>query len=293
MSRAVAVPEELTGAPFRGADAVAKSLLTRRQLAGTTWLRLFPDVYLWEGLVIDHRARCLAAGLFLDGRGAVSGLDAAALRGAQALIRGAPIEATVPDPIRVRAPRGLRIVRSPLPRGDYSGSRALFVTTAVRTAFDVARQPDRTAAVACLDAMLAARLVTTEEVTAFAASRAGWPRRSQVEEVLRLSDPRAESPQESRLRLILVGGGLPRPVSQYEVRDRGNRVIARLDLAYPGHRLGVEYDGDHHRSRAGFRNDLRRLNELRACGWTVLRFTAADLHRPERVVATVSAALTW
>jgi very-short-patch-repair endonuclease len=250
-------------------------------------------VYVWDGLPIDHRTRCLAAGLFLDGRGAVSGLDAAAFRGAVALVRGAPVEATVPDPIRVRAPRGMRIVRSPLPPGDYQHSSILLLTTPVRTAFDVARGRDLVTAVAGIDAMLAARLVSTEEVAAFAASRPGWPRRSQVDRVLLLSDPRAESPQETRLRLVLVGGGLPRPVSQFEVRDRANRFVARLDLAYPGHRLGVEYDGDQHRTRAGFRNDLRRLNELRACGWTVLRFTATDLHDPDRVVAMVKAALTW
>jgi very-short-patch-repair endonuclease len=85
-------------------------------------------------------------------------------------------------------------------------------------------------------------------------------------------------------------GGLPKPEVQHEVRYRG-RIVARLDLAYPGPRLGVEYDGDQHRDRANFRNDLRRGNELQTCGWTVLRFVAADLHDREKVVATVRAAL--
>ena len=71
------------------------------------------------------------------------------------------------------------------------------------------------------------------------------------------------------------------------MRDSANRFVARLDLAYPEHKLGVEYDGDHHRTRTEFRNDLRRLNDLRTCGWTVLRFVAADLYSPERVVAVV------
>jgi hypothetical protein len=291
VSRVVAVPEDLTHGPFRGADVVAKGLLTRRQLAGNTWLRLFPDIYVWEGLPLDHPTRCLAAGLFLDGRGAISGLDAAALQGASALSAGAPLEATVPDPIRVRARRGLRVVRSTLPPGDYLSTANLLMTTPVRTAFDIARLRDWRNAVAGIDAMLRACLVSKEEVATFAAARKGWPRWSQIGKVLFLSDPRAESPQESRLRLILVGGDLPWPVTQYEVRDRGNRFVARLDLAYPGRKLGVEYDGDHHRSRVTFRNDLRRLNDLRACGWTVLRFAAADLYDPGRIVATVRAAL--
>jgi very-short-patch-repair endonuclease len=97
---------------------------------------------------------------------------------------------------------------------------------------------------------------------------------------------------ETRLRLVLVAGGLPRPVTQFEVRDRDGVFVARLDLAYPSRRLGIEYEGDHHRGRGVFQQDLRRLNALRACGWTVLRFAAADLYRnPDRVVATVRAAL--
>jgi very-short-patch-repair endonuclease len=56
-------------------------------------------------------------------------------------------------------------------------------------------------------------------------------------------------------------------------------------------RLGVEYDGDQHRTRAVFRNDLRRLNDLRSCGWTVLRFAAADLHNPGKVTDTVKRSL--
>jgi hypothetical protein len=96
--------------------------------------------------------------------------------------------------------------------------------------------------------MLAARLVTRAEVAAVAAARAGWPGLAQLRNVLALADPGAGSPMESRLRLVLVSGGLPRPVTQFEVRS-GGVFIARLDLAYPERRLGVEYEGDHHRGR--------------------------------------------
>ena len=108
-----------------------------------------------------------------------------------------------------------------------------------------------------------------------------------------LCDPGAESPQETRLRLLLLAGGLPRPVTQYEVRDANGLFVARLDLAYPGRRIGIEYEGDHPRERTAFQRDLRRLNALRACGWTILRFAAADIYRdPARTVAIVRAALS-
>ncbi len=291
MSRAAAVPRQLTLAPFRGTAAIAAGVLTRRQLSTERWLRLLPDVYAWSGLALDHRARCVAAHLFLDGRGVVSGRDAAALWGADALVRGAPVEVTVPHEVRFRPPHGLRIVRSRLPAKDRGVQNGVPLTTPRRTAFDLARRLGLFEAVVCVDAMLAADLVT-ESVLAFeAAGRSTWPRVSQVREVLRFCDAGAESPQESRLRLILVAGGLPRPVTQYVVYDDDGRFVARLDLAYPKKKLGVEYDGDQHRSRAVFRTDVRRLNDLRACGWTVLRFVAGDMSQPHRMRAVVARAL--
>ena len=79
---------------------------------------------------------------------------------------------------------------------------------------------------------------------------------------------------ETRLRLVIVDGGLPRPVAQFEVRDAAGRLIGRVDLAYPEWRIAIEYDGDHHRGRVAYRDDQRRANALRVAGWTVLRFTA-------------------
>jgi len=93
---------------------------------------------------------------------------------------------------------------------------------------------------------------------------------------------------ETRLRLLLAASGLRRPISQYEVRDADGVFVARVDLAYPRQRLALEYDGDHHRGRATFRRDVARLNELRLCGWTVLRFTSDDVLRlPTRVSSQV------
>jgi hypothetical protein len=87
--------------------------------------------------------------------------------------------------------------------------------------------------VVCIDAMLAARLITPGDLATSAAARPGWTGLPRLRRVLLLCDAGAESPQESRLRLILVAGGLPRPVTQYEVRDAADVFVARLDMAYP------------------------------------------------------------
>ena len=288
MSRAATIPRELTYAPFVGRDAVAEGLLTRRQLAGDAWRRLLPGIYAWSGLRLDHRMRCLAVGLFLHGRGAISGRDAAAIWGADALVRGAAIEVTVPEAVRFRAPDGLVLVRSRLQDSDVSAWAGVPVTTPGRTAFDVARRLPIVESVATVDAMLAARLLRPQDLAASAAVRPGWPGISQLRRVLELCDGSAESPQESRLRMILIAGGLPRPVCQHEVFDARGTFVARLDLAYPERQLAIEYEGDHHRNREVFQKDLRRINRLRALGWTVLRFGPVDIYRqPDRVVALV------
>ncbi|MEV7228582.1 DUF559 domain-containing protein [Polymorphospora sp. NPDC051019] len=86
--------------------------------------------------------------------------------------------------------------------------------------------------------------------------------------------------------------GLPPPVAQHEVHDHRGRFVGRVDLAYPRWRIAIEYEGDHHRERTQFRRDVARLNDLRACGWLVLRFTADDvLRHPERIIALVHQAV--
>lgn len=91
---------------------------------------------------------------------------------------------------------------------------------------------------------------------------------------------------ESRLRLLLVTSGLPRPQAQMEIRDQSDSFVARVDLCYPEAGLCIEYDGAQHRVLLA--EDNRRQNKLIASGYQVLRFTAADvLQNPERVVALV------
>jgi hypothetical protein len=195
--------------------------------------------------------------MYLDGRGAVSGRDSAALWGADVIRLGAPIEVTVPVETRLRAPRGLAVVRSPLPAGDVTSWAGIPVTTPGRTAFDLARRQSLTEAVVCVDAMLAARLIAVEDLQQSARVRPGWTGLPQLNKALMLCDGNAESPQESRLRLILVA-----------------------------------YEGDHHRGRGAYQSDLRRINSLRTCGWTVLRFVAADMREPARIARVVREALS-
>ena len=52
---------------------------------------------------------------------------------------------------------------------------------------------------------------------------------------------------ETRLRLLLVLSGLPRPHAQVRITDEAGRFLGRPDLCYPEQRLCLEYDGGAHR----------------------------------------------
>jgi hypothetical protein len=114
----------------------------------------------------------------------------------------------------------------------------------------------------------------------------------QARELVALADGRAECPQESHLRLVVVDGGLPRPEPQLWVPDGTGRPAYRLDPGYREQKVGLEYDGRSHLDYARLAADRSRMNWLHARGWLMRYFTAHDLYRtPHLVVAIVRAAL--
>jgi very-short-patch-repair endonuclease len=67
--------------------------------------------------------------------------------------------------------------------------------------------------------------------------------------------------------------------------------VARVDFAWPEHRVAMEYDGAWHAEPGRFAKDRRRLDRPQAAGRTVVFVTAADLHRPAQILATLREAL--
>lgn len=89
-----------------------------------------------------------------------------------------------------------------------------------------------------------------------------------------------ESPMETRVRLGVVDAGFPEPEVNVDVHDEDGVFLGRVDLAWTGLRIGLEYDGDHHRDRSTFQNDQRRSNGFIVNGWIIIHATAADARRP-------------
>lgn len=95
-----------------------------------------------------------------------------------------------------------------------------------------------------------------------------------------------ESVLEARFVDLLRQFDLALPTFQFEVWHAG-RFIARIDAAYPDTRLAIEVDGfSAHSSPDAFQRDRTRQNRLVALGWTVLRFTWADIVQRRGQVAT-------
>jgi hypothetical protein len=107
----------------------------------------------------------------------------------------------------------------------------------------------------------------------------------QLRQLIPLADPRAESARESWTRLAIIDAGLPCPELQFWIEIDGVPTY-HLDLAYPRHRIAVEYDGEefHRRTPEQRRHDDKRRTWLEESGWTVIvvkrgDFTGAALDR--------------
>jgi very-short-patch-repair endonuclease len=235
---------------------------------------------------LDHRGRWLAAVLACGDGAALSHASAAQAR---ALLPGVDtvIHVAVPRPGARRPGAPVRVHRlATLRPADVERLGALSVTTVARTLLDLAAT-ERPRRVARAVEAAEARGEDFAAVHALLADRAGQPGTAVLARLVAAPPEGTESVLEERLLDLVVGAGLPRP--------RVNALVGadRVDLLWERERLVVEADGrTHHATRRGFGEDRRRDARLHVGGFTVVRFTWADVvHDPAYVVATVRALL--
>jgi hypothetical protein len=273
---------------FRGSSAVRRGLLTPKQLRSSAWRRLRQDVYADAGLEVTHQLLMSAVGLVLPEGAGFTGLSAATLWGVRDLTGPEdPVEVVLPESARWSPGAGARVHRPGGPlRLEQVGRWPC--TRRLDTAVGLIRRGAEDDAVVLLDRLLTSGLVRLDDVREAVADLPRGRGTAQARRVAALAVEYAESPQETRLRLVVVRSGLPAPVPQYRVFD-GDGFVARVDLAYPELRIAIEYDGLWHADRRAFLDDRRRLNRLVAAGWVVLHVTVDDLRQPERLVARLRA----
>lgn len=288
MPPAAAIPIQLTTRAFEIVEA-RRLGLTREQLRGSRWRRLGGGFYALRTIADDPIVVLGAVGRRMPSDAVFSGRTAAWLHGLD-LPPCDPIEVTLP-PARLMSRLSRTMVRrSELSPSEVARRRGLRVTSIDRTVADLGRRLPLIEAVTVLDMAMHRRLVSEAHLRAWIARHPRFPGIAWLRRAIELAEPGTESVMETRLRLLLVLAGLPRPRVQVSLRDDFGHFLGRADLYYPTQRLALEYDGAGHRETLVA--DNRRQNRMVDAGYRLLRFTAFDvLSAPHSVVTLVSRAL--
>lgn len=273
--------------PFTTAQARTAGI-TRDQLAGPRFRRLYRGTYVADGARVDLRTWISAARLLLPPDAAVSHLTAARLFGF-----GLPDDGDVEFSTNTRHPRRIPGVVLHRRRGTLHPREVagLPVLGPDRTFVDLALRLRLPELVAFGDHLVHRGLTTIDTLLWYVDSRHldGVRRARRVAPLVRAG---AESPPETVVRLMLRFARLPEPEVNGVITDESGQFLARGDLVYRLWRVVVEYDGMHHARDLRTRQpDIRRRELLEATGWTVIVITAADLGRPASVPARVFDAL--
>ena len=279
MAPRVPLPSPLDSEPFRTDDAVEAGL-SRKRLRGRDLQTPFHGTRVPASIPLTLPTRCRALQLRLPGAH-FSGPTAALLHGAPlplALERSRVIHVTVQE--GRRAPTG-KLIRGHELRfepTDVRFLRGVRVSTPARLWCELGATLSLADLVAVGDFLIhhALPLTTEAELRRAVADYPGRRGLRRLRQALALLDDRAESAQESRVRVTLSVAGIAGfRVNHWVTATNGKRY--RVDLAFPAQKLALEYQGEHHNDPVQWRKDITRRAALEADGWTVLEIAADDV----------------
>lgn len=287
------LPDALLTGPFTVAQGAAAGVDGHRLellVAHAVVRRVLVGVYVCAAAPDTLAQRAQAASLVLKPFVVACDRTAAWLWGVDTF---AYCELEILPPLEVWTLRGHNRVRR---TGCAGGERDLaeddvlvldgvLATEPVRTALDLACRLGRRDGLAALDAFMRLHGLSHAQLRA---KLVRYHRRRgvvQARQLVALADPLSESPGESWARMTIIEHGLPMPVLQHWVYDDG-RPVFRLDLAYPEHKIAIEYDGrEFHSTEERRLHDRVRRAWLEERGWTVIVLTKDDFD--------VESALAW
>lgn len=278
--------------PFTAAAAL-RAGLTRDDVRSGAVTKVARGVYVGGSQTVTYGLRAAGLSLLLPPGSHFAGPTAAQLL-------GLPVPGT--ERIHVSVPTGAEcrlgdlVVRHHTPG---TPSRRVWVKEAdmpvavscdERILQELADQADLVDAVVVADQLLDRS--ADPDVLRYVWSTTGGAHRAFVQRVARLARAGAESAMESRLRLLLVLGGLPEPVVQHRVVLGGRE--RRFDLAYPQARIAAEYDGAHHfLSEEQKHADAVRRDAAALADWLVISVVPRGIFRdPAGTLRRVGSACT-
>jgi hypothetical protein len=288
------LPPEIATRPFRSAEAsefgVSRSRLRSSDLypgvRGTRWAVQEPN--LTERCRL--RAQRLPCAIF-------SHTTAALLLGIPLPVswaRDPRIQVSVPAPRR--APHAANLIgHSPqLTDQDWMTlPSGLHLTRPHRTWLDLAQYLTLEDLVAAGDAVInrGAPLASVSDLHAALRSRKSRRGVRHLRDALALLSDAAESPQESRLRVILHNAQMGELRINHAVTNRFGEFVARTDIEVVDSGVVLEYMGDYHRTTPEqWRADMTRRSRIEAAtGKRVMEINADDLRNPAELVARIRA----
>lgn len=273
------------------AAGLTRSMLKSRVASGQL-LRLHRGVYAVGHDRLRREGWWMAAVLAVGPGAVLSHRDAAALHGLRP--PGDHVRWEVTTSGRAASSDRIRVFRTrTLDAEDVATVDGIAVTSVARTLVDLAGSVPR--------GQLAKALNEAErqgvfDLTAVEAAMARTARRNgrghaamrrALAELRAIGTPVTRSELEDRFLILLDDHRLPRPATNYGIEGM------EVDACWPQRGLVVELDGwDAHATRRAFQQDRERSNDLTGAGWTVLRFTWADVtRRSDETAARVATAL--
>jgi hypothetical protein len=308
---AQALPRDLSGAVFLRREAIADGYSDRAIRAlvkAGTWHRARHGAYvsgaLWAELneADRHRVRARAVLRTAHPSTVLSHVSAA-------IEHGAPVWGVDLDTVHVtrtdgkprRREAGVVHHTGTLPGTDIVKVNGVRATIPLRVAAEMTTITTVESALVSVDALLRMAGADDGEVAARQATVNRWPYSLASQVVFRLADPRHESPGESRTAFFCWHTHLPKPEPQIEVHDEDGVLVARLDFAWVGLGVFLEFDGKEKYQR--FRREGETLDEFlmrekrreelicKLTGWTCIRIGWAELHQPDTLARRIRAIL--
>jgi hypothetical protein len=287
--------------------------VSRRALRGPSWVHVFGDVYVAEGVALDDAGRLEALRLAMPPDAVAIGMTAAWMYG----VWSPPPDSAVPLVVAVPkgrklTMRGVQVRRLTFDEIDLNQMHDVAITSPLRTCFDLVRTLPREGqaywpyywdqvpvieATVWVDGFLRLEAFTRKRFLDYADERRFWPGVERGRDAAGYARNGTDSGFETRLRLIYVLGRMPAPDVNVPVFDEDGNIEARPDLKlktqpWITHSVYSEFDGVRfHGSEDQRTYDDLRENRLVLRSAIVLRYTARPLlSQPNRVLAEASKA---
>ena len=247
----------------------------RNMLRDGTIRSLTRGLYAQAGVELDVTGRAMAYGLVLPPHHVICDRTAASVWGVdtdeypgEKRFRSLDLVA-IDEKSRTRRDGCSGGVRNHLTKDDIVLIGTVPVTVPVRTALDLACKLKPMGALASVETFLRMKLATREELLAQLPRFRGRRGIRLCREVVEIAHPKVESTGESFTKMVIHRAGLPAPRPQVEVlKEDGSKF--RLDLAYEGLKVAIEYDGAEFHGPEQRAADKARRKWLCDHGWYVI-----------------------